>query len=128
PFTMSSFMGGGFLFIFSLPVLIGQWIGVVKLGKLGRTTDWWCMLTGTILTTLSPLLQLLLTVLVGTVFSGTGTSFDVALMSLGVIPFLGSLLFIIGFALHASRLSRMRGRIEELEMMNLAQATELDRL
>jgi hypothetical protein len=125
---MTSLLGGGFFFIFTLPVLIVQWIGVVKLTKQGRGADWWCMLSGTILTTLAPFLQILIIFLLEAAYRRLGNRLDVALTSLGVVPLLGSLLFIIGFAIHASRLSRMRGRIEELEMMNLAQATELEKL
>jgi hypothetical protein len=41
---------------------------------------------------------------------------------------LSGLLFAIGFAFHGVRTSRIQARITELEMMNLTQATELERL
>jgi hypothetical protein len=41
---------------------------------------------------------------------------------------LGLFIFSIGFALHGTRANNRGSRIEELELMNLAQATELERL
>ncbi|RYD38163.1 MAG: hypothetical protein EOP87_02110 [Verrucomicrobiaceae bacterium] len=121
-----AFPGAG-LFLFALPVLIAQWIGVVHLAKSGRSGEWWCMLSGTIMTTLGPILQI---AALSLSWMGTNDSmaFFTAIMITGAISTLGSLLFMIGFAIHAVRLSRMRGRISELEMMNLAQAAELERI
>lgn len=123
---MSSFFGGGiFIFIFALPVLIAQWIGVVKLSKLGRPGEWWCMLTGTILASLSPILQILGIFLMGMSSGGSAMSIGVVFAVIGAVTALGSLLFAIGFAIHATKQSSLRDRISELEMITLAQSTEL---
>jgi len=50
------------------------------------------------------------------------------MIMVGALSALGSLSFAIGFALHGTRNSRITQRTTELEMMNLAQATELERL
>lgn len=123
---ISSFSGILFL-LGSLPVLIALWIGVVHLSKKGRTGHWWCMLAGAILITLQPVLWIAVEVIYRAM-NGPMTHYSTTLMVTSRVSTLGYLLFMIGFAIHAIRLSRMRGRIEELEMMNLAQATELERL
>ncbi|WAC19335.1 hypothetical protein OVA24_19085 [Luteolibacter sp. SL250] len=108
-----------------MPILIAQWIGVVKLSKHGRRGDWWCMVTGTALATLNPFLQVAGAFLFRSL-GGDTVIFNVLMF--GGLSALGGLLFAIGFVLHAMRLSNLQNRISELEMMNLAQATELERI
>jgi len=124
---MSYSLASAGIFLFALPVLIAQWIGVVKLASAGRSGEWWCMLVGAILTTIGPVLHMAAMFFLST-FSPTTEVFGMAMMAVGSLSTLGSLLFMIGFAIHATRISRLRGRVEELELMNLAQATELERL
>ncbi|MBX3741824.1 MAG: hypothetical protein KF712_12580 [Akkermansiaceae bacterium] len=109
----------------TIPLLTLQWIGVMALRKTERTGAWWCMLAGTVSYTLSMAFHL-------TIYIWQGLwGHEMLMMVYHTTSYVRSgsaLLFMIGFAIHAVRLSRMRGRIEELEMMNLAQATELERL
>ncbi len=124
---MTSSLASLGIFLFALPVLIAQWIGVVKLARAGRSGEWWCMLAGASLTTLGPVLQTAAMFFLRN-FDPAMEVFSMVLMAVGSLSTLGSLLFMIGFAIHAVRLSRIRDRITELEMMNLAQATELERI
>jgi hypothetical protein len=114
--------------IFMLPVLIAQWVGVVKLAKHGRSGAWWCMVTGTVLTTLGPVLQIAGIFLLTLMETSPNMSAYHDVIRFGGFSGMGPLLFAIGFAIHAVRLSGMRERITELEMMHLAQATELERI
>lgn len=115
------------MFLIYLPVLIAQWIGVVNLAKTGRRGEWWSMLIGTILITLGPILQMFILTFIK-FGSGDPMSTVETWMLIGGISTLGSLLFAAGFGVHGYRSSRRHDRITELEMMNLAQATELERL
>jgi hypothetical protein len=56
--------------------------------------------------------------------SAASSFFDISF----VISSLGGFMFSGGFALTAWQLSQLRERTAELEMMNLAQAAELERL
>src|SRR4051794_7054218 len=103
---MGSLSGIGF-FLFAIPALIAQWIGVVKLSKHGRGGEWWWMLAGTALTTLGPILQLVGALLMGMTSSGSTTSLITSMIIFGGFSPLGALLFTIGFAIHASRLANL---------------------
>lgn len=112
--------------LFGIPVLIAQWIGIFLLARSSRPSEWWWMLIGTALNTLAPML-----LITGFLFFGLSTPMDfwgLSWLMTEIGSILGPLLFMVGFALHAARQPRLRGRLEELEMMNLAQATELERL
>ena len=122
------FAGGAVTLLSILPLLIAQWIGVLGLAKCGRSGEWWCMLIGTALTSLSTALQIANLVFMGFLSSGGPSDLMMVYMAVGGISLLGGLLFMVGFAMHGHRSSRIRSRITELEMMNLAQATELERL
>lgn len=112
-------------FITIIPLLTLQWIGVIALRKTGQPGVWWCMLSGTAVVTL-------MQALIPAIFAWQRLWGHEMLMQLhktaSYTLSCGSLLFGIGFAIHSCRLARFRERITELEMMNLAQATELERL
>jgi len=110
-------------------IVIAQWIGVYGLLKHGRNGSWWWMLAGTSVTTMGAV-SLALIYVIGR-FTGIpnwGEIHTILMTGYGYLPPAGSLFFALGFAIHGSRLARHRERITELEMMNLAQATELERL
>jgi hypothetical protein len=125
------FMGFG-TFLFALPILIGQWVGIIGLGKLSRNGAWWCMMSGISCSTLGVIGSTLFMVLM---FSGMSSGGLPGGMSAGTISViaasslsgLGSLLFAIGFALHGLHASRAQQRIGELEAIATAQGEELDR-
>lgn len=109
-----------FFYLLNLLVLAGQWVGVLWLGKTEKNREWWCMAVGTGLTTI-----------------GRAGLLDIWLpisnpvhqqLIIGGSTHSGVILFAMGFAIHGCRSSNMRKRITELETMNLAQATELERL
>ena len=118
-----NFMGFGYM-LFYLPIVAGQWVGVLGLGKAERNRAWWLMMSGICCTTL------------GTI----GSSLFIALIALGQSPMtfgnfslisagtpLGSLLFAIGFAVYGLQASKARQRITELEAIAAAQGEELNR-
>jgi hypothetical protein len=123
--------GIGFAFLFGLPVLIGQWVGVIALAKAGRNGAWWCMLTGTVLTTLGSIASILSLwfMIGGRGGSGSGgmDTVMVIMMVVSGAAGLGSLLFAIGFAMHGMRAKSMVQRIEELESVLAAQGEQLSR-
>ena len=112
----------------TLLLLTAQWIGVVGLSKSGRSGEWWSMLTGTILTSLASVARITVLQFIGTQVAGRSTEWMMVYTAASFFSVFGGLLFMGGFAIHGLRVSRIRARVEELEMMNLAQATELERL
>lgn len=128
---MTSFGLFGGSGLFALPVLIAQWVGVVALAKSGRSGAWWCMTIGTVLTTLGTLAGLSIMVMAmvrPSWLSGSSAPFSTFMAaSLGMMgaSLLGSLLFSIGFALHALKVSRLSQRTAELETLCAAMAEEM---
>lgn len=121
-------MGFGVM-LFSLPILIGQWVGILGLGKVDRNVAWWCMFAGVCCTTLGTISSSLFIGLMmlghSSPPSGLGTF---SMVASGGLSGLGSLLFTIGFAIHGQQASRIRQRITELEAIAAAQGEELNRL
>jgi hypothetical protein len=109
---------------------IGQWLGVVGLGKANRNAAWWCMLAGAILGTLGMIGYHVITVMMA-VNHSPGMLSDPILpffrMATGSSQF-GSLLFTVGFAIHGQQAFRAAQRIAELEGIAAAQGEELHRL
>ncbi|MCW1885833.1 hypothetical protein OKA04_13920 [Luteolibacter flavescens] len=113
--------------LFNLPILIAQWIGVLNLRRKREGASWILMLTGTIIGSLTPLLPILRLILSG---------LSVRIPNLGewfiflpaMVGILGSMLFFVGFAMHALRISRGNDRAAELEQLAAAMAQEIDRL
>jgi len=101
-------------------VLAAQWIGFLGLAKTGKNQEWWCMAAGTCLATIGRLS--------GSIFYVFTISDPYLGAIIGGLSFLGMILFAVGFAIHGNRTSRIRGHIIDLELMNLAQARELERL
>jgi hypothetical protein len=123
----SSFMGFGGL-LFSLPMLIGQWVGILGLGKVNRNAAWWCMMSGICCTTLGTISSV---ITMGLLISNIRSLSSGGLQFFFLIPYglsgLGSLLFAIGFAIHGQQASRVHQRITELEAIAAAQGEELNR-
>lgn len=116
-------MSMSFFWVFvSLPMMILQWVGVVVLARAGRRADWWCMLAGVILSSLSPIFNMLVSL---TGFASKPVLGYFSLVS--IVGITGSLLFMIGFCLHALRTARMVERSAELEAIASAQAEQLNR-
>ena len=117
--------------VFSLLVMItmlaAQWTGVIILGRFRRGWDWWIMLFGSLFQTLG---FVPFGILYFRQTSGLAPDFYQwpFFANVAIISSLGQILFLVGFAIHASKLLRIKSRTEELELMNLAQATELERL
>lgn len=128
----SSFMGLG-VFIVCLPVLIGQWIGIIGLGKARKDGAWWCMVSGISCTTLGAISSVIFLGLLMTssfhVSSGfPSANYAFATVGASGLSGLGSLLFAIGFAIHGQRAAKSQDRIAELEAIAAAQGAELNRL
>lgn len=130
----ASFFGVGFTFLIALPVLIAQWVGVVALRRSGRDGAWWCMLLGTMLSSLGVLASAVFTILLVSRVSGMGggggSAMETMMMvgvALGGVSSLGSVLFMIGFAIHGLKSGRQAERIAELELVLSAQQEELAR-
>ncbi|HVJ45149.1 MAG TPA: hypothetical protein VM511_02110, partial [Luteolibacter sp.] len=124
---MSSFNTLVFLTLVAIPVSVCQWIGVIGLRKTGLKTERVLMLIGVLLSTAGMLAQsghILHYSIARSFYSDWWMELKVIV---GAVSALGSLSFAIGFALHGTRNSRITQRTTELEMMNLAQATELER-
>lgn len=123
------FMGFGMIFL-TLPILIGQWVGILGLGKVQRDAAWWWMICGIGCTTLGSIGS---GVYMGLMMSGTMSSSGImsagtyAMIAAGGLSGLGSLLFTIGFALRGMHASRRFQRISELEAIAAAQGEELNR-
>lgn len=123
------FMGYG-MFLLTLPILIGQWVGIISLGKAQRDTAWWWMMAGIGCTTLGAISSV---AYMGLMMSGLGSSSGFSsfgsygMLAMSGLSGLGSLLFTIGFALHGLHASRRFQRISELEAIAAAQGEELNR-
>ncbi|HEX7260847.1 MAG TPA: hypothetical protein VF258_03450 [Luteolibacter sp.] len=116
--------------LFSLPVLIGQWIGILGLRKTGRNPAWWFTMVGICCSTLGLIVY---AIFMGLMASGQShllhsSSIEVSIFACRGFSALGSLLFAIGFAVHGLRASRIHQRVTELEAIAAAQSDELDRL
>jgi hypothetical protein len=112
-----------------IPILIAQWVGVTALRKSGRTPAWWHMFVGVVFVSLSLISQYLLVPYLSNVLDrGYQDLFSQIRSIASMLVASGFLLFSIGFALHSLRAANLSARITELELMNLAQATELERL
>lgn len=113
-------MGVGFL-LSSVPLLIGQWVGIIGLGKANRNAAWWCMMIGILGTTLG--------IISFSVFLWLPqTGFRALSFGSSILSRLGSLLFAIGFTIHGLQASKIHQRITELETIAAAQGEELNRL
>lgn len=114
---------------FVLPLLgaIALWIGLVKLGQRNRGKIWLCMLTSGILYTAS-----IFASMAWRISWNHSRDSSTNIMVISVLGRAGSAFglfgFFLGFAMHAARTANLRDRISELEMLSLAQATELQRL
>lgn len=106
-------------FILVFPVLIAQWVGVIALRRPGAPGSWWCMLTGTICSSLG---------VVALIFATIGMSGFAPYIMLGGLSSLGSFLFAIGFALHGLRSARAASRLADLEQLSAAMSEEIARL
>lgn len=114
--------------IFTLPVLISQWVGILGLGKARRNGAWWCMMSGVCGTTLGTLSYgVLILMLAKFSLSSSPTLMYYYFIPTGLSG-LGSLLFAIGFAIHGQQASKTDQRITELETIAKAQGEELNRL
>lgn len=121
-------MGFGMLFLFGLPVLVAQWVGVIALGKVSRNVAWWCMLAGAIAATLGSFGSVFATYLVSYFMGSGGTNYYMTgVWVVSGISGLGSLLFMIGFAIHGLKSKSLVDRILELETVLTAQGEQLAR-
>lgn len=127
---MSYSFAGLLPLLIQIPIWIGLWIGVVGIGKRGRRMEWWFMLTGIIFITVGGLATMVLLVMLTLGVDASHT------YSYSPMPFyaitswahsLGYILFVIGFAIHGQRSSRVQERILELETIANAQGEELAR-
>lgn len=109
-----------------VPILVAQWIGVIAIGKGRRSGGWWCMLIGLAFATLGGVAWPL--VRVGISQSSLGSIDTMHMISLiGLLSTFGSLLFMVGFAMHALGFRRVCERVSELEMVIEAQNEQLGR-
>lgn len=123
---MSSIFGAGIGFFLVFPILIAQWFGVVGLAKNGRNGAWWCMAVGTGLTTIGSILTpIVYFALMRN--SGGFEKIGIYLAIAGGVSGLGSLIFVVGFAIHGMKSRRMYARVEELESVLAAQGEQLSR-
>ena len=123
----SNFMGFAGL-LFTLPILIGQWVGILGLGKGDRNMAWWFMMIGICCTTLGGIgtwLYMGLMLTNGSFLRSSG--FMGVFMAASALTGLGSLLFTVGFAIHGQQASKTQQRIAELEAIAAAQGEELNR-
>ena len=104
-------------------VLGGQWAGVILLGKILRGFEWWTIFVGALFATLGSIAYLWS--VLGMTDSLNGPIYK---QFAPWIYVLGQVLFSIGFLVHVLKILKTKSRVEELELMNLAQATELERL
>lgn len=119
------YLGYG-MFLLMLPILIGQWVGILGLGKANRNGAWWCMMSGVGCGTLGAIGSTVFMILMMTGISG-GLSFATAsAIAASGLSGLGSLLFAIGFAIHGQQASRVNQRVVELEAIAAAQSEELN--
>lgn len=113
--------------LWALPTLViltclFLWSGLNGLIKIDPRRPW-SMLSGAMIYTLG---AVALALSLAETYFGKG---DLPLSFVALLFLLvGNLVFAIGFSFHGHKGRRLQQRIEELEMMNLAQATELERL
>lgn len=124
----SNFMGFAGL-LFTLPILIGQWVGILGLGKGDRNMAWCFMMIGICCTTLGTIgTWLYMGLMLTNGFSFLRSyGFTGVFMAASVLTGLGSLLFAVGFAIHGQQASKTQQRIAELEVIAAAQGEELNR-
>jgi|GEM_PF-1986275 len=116
--------------LFTLPVLVGLWVGIVGLGRSDRGPAWWYMITGICCTTLGSIGSVIFVGLMMFGLSSPTSSMPYGVFSMmisGGLSGLGSLLFSIGFALQGLKSVRTTQRITELEAIAAAQGEELNR-
>ncbi len=123
--TLGGVLGG----LIGLPVLIAYWIGVVALRKSGSRPAWWCMLIGVSFSTLGMISSVGFGVWMSFNMAGTTgfSDYFIWFTVLSGLSGLGSLLFAIGFVLHALKLRRRGDRARELEAIVEAQNEQLSR-
>jgi hypothetical protein len=115
--------------LLSLPVLIGQWVGILGLRKTERNMAWWFMMVGICFTTLGLIISATFFGLIefGQSSLLSSPSFRTcSTLELSGLCGLGSLLFAIGFAIHGQLASKGHQRICELESIAAAQSEELN--
>ena len=122
---MSSIFGVGLGLFMAIPILIAQWLGVLGLAKNGRNPAWWWMAVGTGLTTLGTILT---PVLLWVAFSLDSFGESMLLLTgTGAMTGLGSLVFVVGFAMHGMKSRKVMERVVELESVLAAQQEQLSR-
>lgn len=122
----------GLLFsLLYLPVLVAQWIGVVAIGKARRGGAWWCMLIGVIVLSFGavagPILNAFVLPRIYSASSWGSSGMMMIMMSTSLVSGFGSLLFMVGFVMHALGFRRTCERVAELEMVIEAQNEQLSR-
>ena len=113
------------LILMNLPVLIGQWVGLIAMRGCGRNPGWWCLMAGTVISTLGFLSGLFGLLLAFTPLGGSGNLNMVLYFGLSGLGILGSMVFAAGFAVHGIGRRRERDRVAELEMVIAAQNEQL---
>jgi len=113
-------------FFLALPILIAQWLGVIGLAKSGRNGAWWCMAVGTGLTTIGSILT---PIVYFSLMRNSGgfEKMAIYLSIAGGFSGLGSLVFVVGFAIFGMKSRRVHERVEELESVLAAQSEQLSR-
>ena len=111
----------GLFILISVPIVVAQWVGVVAIGNGRRGGPWWCMLMGAIFVSLGMIAGPILSII------GAGSELIYLMMGGGLISSFGSLLFMVGFAMHALGFRRVCDRVTELEMVIEAQNEQLGR-
>lgn len=101
-------------------------LGIHRMGKSRRGGDWYTMFLGILFLTIATFCLLVMAAGFRNKNYSDGWELLIQLAGFGIL--VGPFLFSVGFAIHGVKTSRLRNRITELEMMNLAQATELARL
>jgi len=115
--------------------VIALWIGLISLGRKAKGKAWHCMVIGAVLYSAAIFLTIWWYIeqsLSPITWIGADQDLRFRLHSIGLAirstNTYGLIVFFIGFALYHTRSAKLQQRISELEMMNLAQATELERL
>lgn len=110
-----------FILMMFIPIMVAQWIGVIVIGRGRRGGAWWCMLAGTVFFSFGMIGGRLI------VYFGTVLEVAHVLSGIGLLSSFGSLLFMVGFAMHALGFRKLHSRITELEMVIEAQNEQLGR-
>ena len=114
--------------LFSLPVLVAQWIGVLAFRRGPRGVSWMLMLWGVIIGSLTPLYPFISMFFQSRMISGAyGMNYWMIYLP-SMVALFSSGLFFIGFALHGLKAARTAERQGELEQLAAAMAEEIDRL